>query len=214
MRKLFLEGGGFPAFWYIFGFGNELMRNTFMYSNKESINKIGGYSAGAIAATLICCHDYTNKKMIDKERVIDVCKVCISKYKIGKLEEIVRKMMHELLPMNAHKMANGKLVLMLCDPSNKYRARMVRQWDNRTNLIDCVVASTFIPLLSKFQYKDSVYGCIDGGFCMNRTETIKEEFDIICSYSSSSSYVENIIPIEEKDVEKNYMKGQLDALFV
>ena len=214
MKTLFLEGGGFPSFWYIFGFGNELMRNTFIYPKKEGISKIGGYSAGAIAAALLCCHDYSSKKLIDMQRVIDVCKACISVYKFGGLATVVRGMLDPMLPENAHELVNDKLVILLCEPQNNYKAKMVRKWKNKKDVIDCIVASTFIPLLSMLEIRDPVYGCIDGGFSMNRTEVIGKEFDIICRYTSSAAYIDSMIPLTEEEVKKTYVKGQLDALFV
>ena len=158
MNTLLCKGGGFPAFWYTLGYG------SVVYNDQKIIE---GYSSGALAATIILFFDN------NLEEVIKVASESYDETHIGLfgicLSDVIYKMLDKFLPIDAHIPVEGRLGIIIS--SLKMNGTIVRKWASRDELIDCVIASCFIPCISDFVgICDPIYKSVDGGFSMNLSE--------------------------------------------
>ena len=130
-KPILCEGGGFSSFWYCLGKLSDLKA-------KGEFESVDGFSSGAIVATISICMDE-----------IKVSKILLAsiKSKAFDLSHTVYRILDNLLPPNAHLIANKKLGIIICDPYT-HKAIVIREWATRERLIECVVASTYIPHIS------------------------------------------------------------------
>lgn len=147
--KIWINGGGFPAFWYNFGYAQALLHGV----RPEGIE---GYSAGALVAVMLACE-------VCVEKVADVALSLVPMCQIGSLGEVVRVFCDRLLPEDCHARLTGHVKIAMCDPSS-FSTKIVSSWASKTEVIACLVATSFIPGFVAFARKDPYYGCIDGLF--------------------------------------------------
>lgn len=173
--KVLFKGGGFPALWYEIGMGKAMIKDI-----KPSL--MAGYSAGAIAATISCFPE------INIDQILEVGVSLIPKGRIGMFANSTTCMMDQLLPEDAHIRASGLLGIILCDPKNGNKSRIVTQWSSRDELIQCLVASSYIPCFSSCgRLSDPIYGCRDG-FFSNDLQNIIKDFDLTISIPSNGDF--------------------------
>lgn len=229
-HSLFLRGGGFPAFWYMLGYGYELYFNNHKYerthlnkTNKHFTNfqkrltkdyKVGGFSAGALAAVLLVCYkDNPNYKNYPLNLVIKSCMDEVPLCKYGSISKAVENMMNNSLPDNAHEIANKhNLELIMCDAKNNYATKLVNHWDSKEDLVQCLVASSHIPFVSGGFYPSKNNTCIDGMFCKDLNETIRANYDHVVMHKYPPIYVENMSIIDKKAALKKFDQGRIEAM--
>jgi len=163
-----LRGGGFPAFWYNYGYGCAIY---------NQVSCFVGYSAGALCATILTFPDLAMQNVLDEALRLR------SDVRLGHLDYVITKFLDQLLPEDAHTQANGKLGIILCRPCNMMKAEVVSHWSSRRELIACVVASSFCPGLVSCGLVDPVYGSVDGGLSCD-----------LSAFSSSVSFVIDSCP--------------------
>lgn len=155
-KILMCHGGGFHAFWYSLGMASVL---------EKRMDTLIGYSSGAMVACLICslqstiCFDTVMLAALETKYEIDVS--------IGRLHYVVRHFLNKLLPEDAHIRCSGRCGVILCDPKKLFHSRIINSWDSREDLINCIVASTYVPFLVGPCLVDPHYSCIDGALCVD-----------------------------------------------
>lgn len=169
--KVIIEGGGFPAFWYGLGYGSNLVKHI-----RPTV--IGGYSAGSLAAAIIVCSDLTVSE------VVEVYGGTLSFNRCGGIAKFVTSMMDNVMPPDAHIRANDKLAVVMCDPNNNYKCKVISKWNSRDELIKSLVASCYIPCMMDiecFKLADETYKCQDAVFSRNLPDVL-DCFHIVVSY--------------------------------
>jgi hypothetical protein len=142
---VWIDGGGFAAFWYSYGYMSRIPRPASLH----------GYSAGALVCVLLTC---------DVDDVLDAALAVLSDCTFGTVGDALRRFVETLLPCDAHLRASNYVHIALSDPSAWYKTKIVNSWDTRQDLVDCLVAACFIPGFMGAHRKDPVYGCLDATF--------------------------------------------------
>ena len=132
---LLIEGGGFPAFWYCLGYGKQYIK-----VNKPKF--IAGYSAGSIVAVLLL---FPNLNILD---ILETYITYIHCCNIFSLEYCIRNMMNDILPEDTYKLANGKIGIILCEPRNYNKCKMVIHFEWLMGILVCVQGPKSISQLS------------------------------------------------------------------
>ena len=154
-NSFLIPGGGFHAFWFGYGCGKEL-------STKYERTKFYGYSAGAMAAVLAAMDT-------PEDDVVRVASSLVESCRIGALDNVIKLMMTDLLPNDAHIKLKGVVNIIICSCGDWFMGKVVNEWSSLDELINCVIASCFIPGVVSLSFKDPAYGAIDGTFCRNLT---------------------------------------------
>ena len=179
--KILIEGGGFPAFWYNYGYGYKLLKNIKTETDYRP-NMLVGYSAGALVSTILIFDE------IEIDDVIQITNNIFNDYSnriigFGFLERTITNMFNEILPNDAHIRTNNKLGIILCDPNNDNKCRLETEWTSKEELIQCLVSSCYIPFFTGCgRLTDEYYNCRDAIFSSN-LESLKDDFDIIIKKS-------------------------------
>lgn len=190
--NIVFEGGGFPAFWYGLGYGIEFLKN-------ERPAFLAGYSAGALVATLFTCSN------VDIETVVELYGSMPLGTRFGGMAHFVTTVMQQALPPDAHVYANGYLGVILCDPDNSSKCKMVDRWHSRDELIRCLVASCYIPCFTGCtRLSDETYRCRDAVFSSDLS-TFLSGFNVIVSRSNAQNFdiarlCENIAVVSQDHV--------------
>ncbi len=165
--KIIFEGGGFPAFWYGLGYGIELLKDN-------TPTFCAGYSAGALVAVILTCSN------VEIERVIELYGNMPLGTRFGGMAEFIASMMNNVLPLDAHVYANGYIGIILCDPNNNSKCKMVTKWESRDDLIQCLVASCYIPcFMGCARFSDELYQCRDAVFSSDLSTFLRDNFDLV-----------------------------------
>lgn len=173
--KIVFEGGGFPAFWYGLGYGSELLQY-------ESPTFLAGYSAGALVAAVLCC---CNR---DVESIVQIYTNLSLAGRFWGMERLIETMMETILPQNAHEKANKKLGIILCDPNNNSKCKLITRWDCRSDLIKCLISSCYIPcLMGCTRCSDELYQCRDPIFSYDLRSYLTN-FDIIIGFPGPANF--------------------------
>ena len=192
--KLLIEGGGFPAFWYSFGYSKQFFR-------KITPRFVAGYSAGSLVAVLMLISDVTTHNIMELfYQTSSCCNICF-------LEPLIRNTMDIFLPRDIHEIANGRLGIVLSAANNNNKCKMVIHWESKKELIDCLVASCYIPfLMNGCNTCDSRYQCRDAIFSSDLKEFTRK-FDYIIQRNAPNDgifhFIENVIsvpPLEALDL--------------
>ena len=197
-----IEGGGFPAFWYCLGYGRQYI------SNKKP-KLIAGYSAGSIVALLLL---FPNINLLD---IIETYANYINCCNIFSLEYSIRNMLEIILPEYAYKTANGKLGIILCEPRNNNKCKMVIQWNNNKELIDCLVASCYNPCITNgiFSCVDSNYRCRDAIYSSDLTNFIDNFEKVIAKpreHNGIIHFINNFFPLSVQNAMHLFERGTHD----
>jgi hypothetical protein len=188
---LLIEGGGFPAFWYCLGYGKQYIKQ-----NKPKL--IAGYSSGSIVAVLL---------LFPELNILDILETYVSYIhccNIFSLEYCVRNMMNDILPEDAYKLANGKIGIILCEPHNYNKCKMVIHWNNNEELIDCLVASCYNPCIMNgiCSHTDNKYNCRDAIYSCD-LQTFINNFQVVIAkprmYRGILDFINNFFPLSAEN---------------
>ena len=204
IEKLLIEGGGFPAFWYSFGYGKQMLRQI-------TPKFIAGYSAGSLVAVLLLVPDTNTHGIMELfYSTSRCCNICA-------LEPLIRSTMSACLPNNIHDIASGKLGVILCATNNNHKCKMVIHWESKEELIDCLVASCYIPfLMNGCNTSDERYGCRDAIFSRDLVDFAKEFDYIIRKEQPNNSilhFIENVISIAPGEAVDLVYHGELACAY-
>ena len=195
---LLIEGGGFPAFWYCLGYGKQYIKQ-----NKPKF--IAGYSAGSIVAVLLLS-DLNILDIIETYiNYINCCNIC-------SLEYCIRNMMNDILPENTYKLANGRIGIILCEPRNNNKCKMVINWNNNEELIDCLIASCYNPcIMNGFcSHTDNKYNCRDAIYSSD-LQTFVDNFQMIITkpreHRGFIDFINNFFPLSAENAIKLFAQG-------
>ena len=202
--KLLIEGGGFPAFWYSFGYSKQFLR-------KITPRFIAGYSAGSLVAVLMLLSDIRNHIIMELfYETSRCCNICL-------LEPLIRNTMEIILPRDIHKIANGRLGIVLSATNNNNKCKMVIHWESKEELIDCLIASCYIPfLMNGCNTSDSRYQCRDAIFSSDLKE-FTSNFDYIIKRNAPNygifNFIENIISVSPFEALDLVYHGELACAY-
>lgn len=192
-RPVLIRGGGFHAFWYGLGYGMALLQK------RRDIPYIMGYSAGALTAALLAFPE------IDYPTIVHVAAGLVPECRIGGLGKVVQKMLTILLPADAHlKLKEGYLRIILCSCADFFQGKVVSHFESKEQLIDCVVASCFIPGIVAPHLCDPVFGCIDGSLSRNLSDICA---DHIVVETRSHGWTEMFHAITEEKAMELFLEG-------
>lgn len=193
---LLCEGGGFHAFWYSLG------RATVLEHNMHTII---GYSSGAIVAALIC----SLPSPIQFNTVLVAALKAKRKVgtKIGSLYLVVKELLESLLPEDAHILCTGRCGIILCDPKLWFYSKIIRAWSSREDLINCIIASTYIPFIIGPTAVDPHFSCIDGGACMDLDHLRFNSSVTTQNKKCTASTIDVLFPISAGRALKEYEAG-------
>lgn len=140
-----VAGGGFEAFWWSLG---RAMSET------PTANRVYAYSSGSLVAAIALCE-------IDPKEVLQAA---LETQQEGHffLHRIVQTFLRIVLPMDAH-IKTTKLRIIVSRPAQLFAGEVHSGWSTRTDLINSVLASCFIPFVSLPIPVDPVHFSVDGG---------------------------------------------------
>ena len=202
--KLLIEGGGFPAFWYSFGYSKQFFR-------KITPRFVAGYSAGSLVAVLMLISDVTTHSIMELfYQTSSCCNICF-------LEPLIRNTMDIFLPRDIHQIANGRLGIVLSATNNNNKCKMVIHWESKEELIDCLVASCYIPfLMNGCNTSDSRYQCRDAIFSSDLKE-FTSKFDYIIKRNAPNDgifhFIENVISVPPLEALEFVYDGELTCAY-
>lgn len=202
--NLVFEGGGFPAFWYGLGYGMKFLEN-------ETPSFMAGYSAGALVATLLTCSN------VDIETIVDLYRDMPLGTRFGGMANFVTTTMEKALPPDAHIYANGYVGVILCDPNNNSKCKMVSRWNSRNELIRCLVASCYIPCFTGCaRLSDETYDCRDAVFSSDLSTFLSGFKEVvgrsIPEKSMFASFCENIAVVSQDSTLALMEAGAIDCI--
>lgn len=196
---LLIEGGGFPAFWYCLGYGKQ-------YIKVNNPKLIAGYSSGSIVAVLLLFPELTMFNIL--EIYINYIYCC----NIFSLEYCIRNMMNDILPEDTYKLANGRIGILLCEPRNDNKCKMVIHWNNNEELIDCLVASCYNPcIMNGFcSHTDNKYNCRDAIYSCD-LQTFIGNFQVVIAkprtYRGILHFINNFFPLSAENAIHLFEQG-------
>jgi len=197
---IWIDGGGFPAFWYNYGYATALIKG-------QKCRSVTGYSAGALVASMILCG-------ITVEAVADVALGLVADCGIGSLGDVVFNFCDRLLPDDAHHVLSERVHILTADPRIWYNAKVFSKFDSRKELIDALRASSFIPLFMGFSRSDPVLGCIDGMFARDLNALRSKAHLVITKPDNStnccSRYCSNM-SVFDKDAALEFYREGIEA---
>jgi len=195
LRTLVLSGGGFHAFWYNLGVSSLLEKNN--------MPVLEGWSSGAIA----CVVGFFLSE-IGQTKVLQVALETKDEIKIklfGTLRTVTYNFLNKLLPDDAHIRLSGKIGIYLTNTT--LHGFIVTHWNTRSELISCVIASTFVPGITDFAFHDKHYNCIDGGFARNLKSLCRDKF-VVRYTDNTPDDVQQFIPISPIKAMQLFMLGR------
>lgn len=128
---------------------------------------------------------------------------------LGRLHYVVAYFLDKLLPHNAHILCEGTLGIILCDPRRCFRARVETSWSSRTQLIDCIIASTYVPGFVGMTLTDPLYRCVDGGFS---TDLRSLRAGVWTTRGPPAGFLESFRPITSEHALDLFQRGRRDAI--
>jgi hypothetical protein len=195
LRTLVFTGGGFHAFWYNLGVSSLL--------DKNNMPLLEGWSSGAIA----CVVGFFLSE-IGQTKVLQVALETKDEIKIklfGTLRTVTYNFLNKLLPDDAHIRLSGKIGIYLTN--NTLQGFIVSHWNSRSELISCVIASSFVPGITDFAFHDNQYNCIDGGFARNLNSLYTDKF--VVQYTDDKlDVIQQFIPISPIKAMQLFMLGR------
>jgi hypothetical protein len=199
-KTLMCIGGAFPAFWYILGRG---------VTQINSSRVIEGYSSGALAAVVILFFSEVGgfDKILNTGMKVkyDLDRAGVFGYP---LRDLIYNFLEKLLPCDAHIRVRGRLGILIS--SIYLKGVIIRDWLTRDDLIQCVVASCFIPGIVGWSLSDKRYNSIDGGFARNMSELCKGKELLQCPINST--YINQFFFISGNKAPFLYNLGLKDGI--
>ena len=129
-----------------------------------------GASAGALAATSLASGRSSVLLRKDFQKIIHELRAQpLGMFTPGfKLDRVLKEVLEESLPKDAHVSVSGKLYISITRTSLPLKGQLVSSYSSREELIRCAVASSYIPgITGAIIPSPEIRGLIDGGLSMN-----------------------------------------------
>jgi len=183
---VWINGGGFPAFWWGYGYTVAALQN-------RRARSLTGYSAGALVSALVSCGVEVESALCTAEPLEAECRV-------GQMGHILRQYCDRLLPEDCHRrLMDNRVALVMCDPAQMGRLKIVRSWTSKEDVIDSLVASSFVPGFMDLALTDPIHGCIDGWFGTDVAEHRDPVKMLVVSYPVATISLDTLISLNAID---------------
>lgn len=189
---VWINGGGFPAFWWGYGFTAGLLQGG------RRARSLSGYSAGALVSTLVSCG-------VEVEVTAAAAEVLLADCRVGNLGHTVRAFCDRVLPDDCHRrLMEHQVSVVMCNPAHMGQVKLVRAWTCKRDVVDSLVASCFVPgaMDGPLAWTDPVHGCIDGWFgtdlATHRAASSPEVF--VVSYTVPTLSLDTLLGLSALDL--------------
>jgi len=205
--ELILASGGLRGMYYC---GVSYIVNK--YINPKHIKSITGVSAGSLGAVVIACN-------IDQYKCRYYYDFLYKEYKKNKnsLIDCIINICNKLFPPNAYQICNDRHVRIILSEVSflGLKKKVIDKFYSNRHLIDCIAASSYIPLLYNsgypLTYKISDNYYIDGGFVDDIPYNINSKFKQLIINSSNLHYnLKYFITPSDENIDKIILLGVYD----
>ncbi|CAH8392473.1 unnamed protein product [Eruca vesicaria subsp. sativa] len=151
--------------------------------------------AGASAGAIVCATITSGASM---QEALEATKVlahdCRRNGTAFRLGAVLRDSMEKSLPDDIHIRSNGRVRVAITQVFWKPRGILVDQFDSKSDLINAVIASAFIPgylaPMPATMFRDRV--CVDGGLTLFMPPTAAAKTVRVCAFSASNFELKGI----------------------
>lgn len=152
---------------------------------------LAGASAGAIICAVITSGSSMWEALEATKLLADDCRRNGTAFRLG---AVLRDSMEKLLPDDIHIRSNGRVRVAITQVLWKPRGLLVDQFDSKTDLINAIFTSSFIPgyLAPRpvTMFRNRV--CVDGGLTLFMPPTAAAKTVRVCAFSASSFKLKGI----------------------
>lgn len=200
---LVLDGGAFNG---VYMLGGLFYMKELESRGKIKIKRVSGCSIGAIMGLLF---------LLDKMDIaINICNLgykCVRKHQdLKKMLIYFKNIMNENITDDDVKMVNNRYYLTYFD-TNKGKQIIKKKYKNKTELIDYIIKSLYVPYLIDREYTDKD-GCIDGAFPYMFKSKDKPNRRILFFNLQSFDKIKKMIFIKkEKNIYPRLLEGLMDT---
>ncbi|ESQ33465.1 hypothetical protein EUTSA_v10007991mg [Eutrema salsugineum] len=152
---------------------------------------LAGASAGAIVCATIASGSSMHEALEATKALADDCRRNGTAFRLG---AVLRDSMEKLLPDDIHIRSNGRVRVAITQVFWKPRGLLVDQFDSKSDLIDAVFTSAFIPgyLAPRPATMFRNRLCVDGGLTLFMPPTAAAKTVRVCAFSASSFKLKGI----------------------
>ncbi|KAG2314796.1 hypothetical protein Bca52824_017918 [Brassica carinata] len=152
---------------------------------------LAGASAGAVICAVITSGSSMWEALEATKVLADDCRRNGTAFRLG---AVLRESMEKLLPNDIHIRSNGRVRVAITQVLWKPRGLLVDQFDSKTDLINAIFTSSFIPgyLAPRpvTMFRNRV--CVDGGLTLFMPPTAAAKTVRVCAFSASSFKLKGI----------------------
>ncbi|CAA7059252.1 unnamed protein product [Microthlaspi erraticum] len=152
---------------------------------------LAGASAGAIVCAVITSGSSMREALEATKVLADDCRRNGTAFRLG---AVLRDSMEKLLPDDIHIRSNGRVRVAITQVFWRPRGLLVDQFDSKSDLINAVFTSAFIPgyLAPRPATMFRNRLCVDGGLTLFMPPTAAAKTVRVCAFSASSFKLEGI----------------------
>lgn len=152
---------------------------------------LAGASAGAVVCAVITSGSSMWEALEATKVLADDCRRNGTAFRLG---AVLRESMEKLLPDDIHTRCNGRVRVAVTQVLWRPRGLLVDQFDSKSDLINAVFTSSFIPgyLAPRpvTMFRNRV--CVDGGLTLFMPPTAAAKTVRVCAFSASSFKLKGI----------------------
>ncbi|XP_076907375.1 uncharacterized protein LOC143563800 [Bidens hawaiensis] len=177
MKAVTRPGFSFSAAGLLFPVAKFLIQNGYI----KDTTPLAGSSAGAIVCAVVASGASTEEAL---EATKVLAQDCRSKSTAFRLGAVLRDVLEEFLPDDAHIKSNGRVRVAVTQILWRPRGLLVDQFDSREDLINAVITSSFIPgyLAPKPATLFRNRLCVDGGLTLFMPPTSAARTVRVCAF--------------------------------
>uniref|UniRef100_A0A1J3I3G8 Patatin n=1 Tax=Noccaea caerulescens TaxID=107243 RepID=A0A1J3I3G8_NOCCA len=152
---------------------------------------LAGASAGAIVCAVITSGSSMREALEATKVLADDCRRNGTAFRLG---AVLRDSMEKLLPDDIHIRSNGRVRVAITQVFWRPRGLLVDQFDSKSDLINAVFTSAFIPgyLAPRPATMFRNRLCVDGGLTLFMPPTAAAKTIRVCAFSASSFKLKGI----------------------
>jgi hypothetical protein len=152
---------------------------------------LAGASAGAIVCAVITSGSSMREALEATKVLADDCRRNGTAFRLG---AVLRDSMEKLLPDDIHIRSNGRVRVAITQVFWRPRGLLVDQFDSKSDLINAVFTSAFIPgylaPTPATMFRNRL--CVDGGLTLFMPPTAAAKTVRVCAFSASSFKLKGI----------------------
>ncbi|TXG53822.1 hypothetical protein EZV62_019078 [Acer yangbiense] len=152
---------------------------------------LAGSSAGAIVCAVVASGASMQEALKATKILAEDCRLKGTAFRLG---AVLRNVLQNFLPDDAHTRSNGRVRVAVTQIFWRPRGLLVDQFDSKEDLINAVVASSFIPgyLAPRPATMFRNRLCIDGGLTLFMPPTSATKTVCVCAFPASGLGLEGI----------------------